>query len=731
MDSGVSARLEVDTGHQLTLHGDTIHTRLINRGTVLVAADVPSSVTGLFTNEGDLHVQAIDGADATLTVGVDFSNSGSVLLESAASGHVARLVGGVRFTNFGSVQSVGAGAGANLLEVELDNQGSFDIDKTLSLGTSAAQHENFGTVLIAAGQTLAVTGTSFSNLSVTTIRGSGSFDVRGVSFVNDGALAGGDTLSTGTLTILGDVLMGPNGSINARIGDLGHDRVVVAGDLVLNGNGRLNVGFEPGFVPQVGNSFELVSATNIAGQFAFFVLPPAPPSTLLNPISTATLRSLLVSGVGTTNNWIGAAGGNWDDPLNWSLARVPQAGDDVFIDVPDIAVTILLPAGESYFAAALVSNESLSFLGDTWSVTGSATVNGSLSLQAGSSLFGSSLSAQILQVLNGAGVSVTGSSSIGNLDLAGSMSAAQLTVTDSFVLAATSSLVVSQLNATQALGDLVVNALVTSSGAANLTASSGAIRFTGTGRLVAGSASLNAAAEVEGGTAALDIDTSAANGSISLVAGGSGRIGTLGNPLAVKPGTGALAATTNGADIYFTLPQSFTLGGFFTGPSANNIGVTVTGANSDVLISSLLSTDDALQLSAERDIVFVGAGQILTSSGADLAAGRSVLSGNSILDLQANGLSVVAGGSIGADGNALTVANSGTFFLDANGDIHLAASTAALHLSDITLGATATTRVVEIIATSCKLVLDHDGNFDGDAFPPIYSADRGTGQDNC
>jgi hypothetical protein len=38
-------------------------------------------------------------------------------------------------------------------------------------------------------------------------------------------------------------------------------------------------------------------------------------------------------------HWNSAAGGDWDNPANWDLGRVPLPTDDAFIQTPGITVT--------------------------------------------------------------------------------------------------------------------------------------------------------------------------------------------------------------------------------------------------------------------------------------------------------------------------------------------------------------------------------------------------------
>jgi hypothetical protein len=73
----------------------------------------------------------------------------------------------------------------------------------------------------------------------------------------------------GTLTIEGNLLLGPNGTVQAEIAGpgagTGHDELVVTGDANLNG--RLVLQFMNGFAPRSGDQFEVVKVTGAGSAF--------------------------------------------------------------------------------------------------------------------------------------------------------------------------------------------------------------------------------------------------------------------------------------------------------------------------------------------------------------------------------------------------------------------------------------------------------------------------------
>ena len=82
-----------------------------------------------------------------------------------------------------------------------------------------------------------------------------------------------------------------------------------------------------------------------------------------------------------TNEWINTAGGDWNDPANWSTGSVPTATDDVFIGLPeDITVTI---SSGAIRVASLVFRENFTVSGGSLELIGDARIDGRLTLSGG------------------------------------------------------------------------------------------------------------------------------------------------------------------------------------------------------------------------------------------------------------------------------------------------------------------------------------------------------------
>ncbi|MCG8406574.1 MAG: hypothetical protein MI923_15375 [Phycisphaerales bacterium] len=110
-----------------------------------------------------------------------------------------------------------------------------------------------------------------------TLTGTGSLEATGGPLTNTGASVEPGA-SAGTLTVTGDYTQDQNGTYVAELGgltpDTEHDVLVVTGDAVLAG--RLEVRLIDGFVPQVGDTFEVLRAGSINGEFDTVVSVPAP-----------------------------------------------------------------------------------------------------------------------------------------------------------------------------------------------------------------------------------------------------------------------------------------------------------------------------------------------------------------------------------------------------------------------------------------------------------------------
>ena len=86
--------------------------------------------------------------------------------------------------------------------------------------------------------------------------------------------------------------------------------------------------------------------------------------------------------LGITRTWDGGAGTfSWHDANNWNPDGVPQAADDVIIDVPG-TITVTFSTGTSTINS-LTCQENLTFTGGTLILTTTAVMHGAATLNGG------------------------------------------------------------------------------------------------------------------------------------------------------------------------------------------------------------------------------------------------------------------------------------------------------------------------------------------------------------
>jgi len=149
------------------------------------------------------------------------------------------------------------------------------------LGGTTSAFTNSGTVTLDdATSTLGVinvsgTAGSIVNGPTGVLNGVGTVRLTGaLTGINNGTIAPG--LSPGTLTWLGSVPMGPTGRIAVELEGTtpgtGYDQLNASFDLVLNGNGTLDV-TAPDFTPSVGDRLAVLTFASRQGNFATVNLP--------------------------------------------------------------------------------------------------------------------------------------------------------------------------------------------------------------------------------------------------------------------------------------------------------------------------------------------------------------------------------------------------------------------------------------------------------------------------
>ncbi len=191
---------------------------------------------------------------------------------------------------------VPGGTFTNQAGATLDVNGGF-----ISLGSVGSSIDNAGTIEVSS--TIGITGPMFGRYTQTigstkvdtmlqafeidfqggTLTGTGTLEPTGGPLTNTGATMSPGA-SAGTLSITGDYMQGPGGTYAAEIAGLmpgaEHDVLAVAGTATLAGH--LSITFIN--VPAVGQSFTILSAASIVGQFDEVTISGLPAGVLVNVI---------------------------------------------------------------------------------------------------------------------------------------------------------------------------------------------------------------------------------------------------------------------------------------------------------------------------------------------------------------------------------------------------------------------------------------------------------------
>lgn len=237
---------------------------------------------------------------------------------------------------------------------------------------------------------------------------------------------------------------------------------------------------------------------------------------------------------------------------------------------------------------------------------------------------------------------------------------------------------------------------------------SGNIAFTGA-TLIAAKATINAQGTVtRSGAATNDVDTSAANGTITLAANGG--VGSAGSPLRVKAGTGIIAATTTTGSVYLSATD-IRLGQIQTGTGHQIVSVSTT---SSLGVYASSTTDDDWRLSAGTDLSLVGNVTVEADKFSQIQAGGNLVSGSAATDFkqtQTNGIMTIVAAAIGSTSNPIRVD------LGATGAMDLTATTGDLCVTLVqgdltnarfagnTLSAPATGATIQLIAANGSINL--------------------------
>jgi hypothetical protein len=151
----------------------------------------------------------------------------------------------------------------------LNNTGSIDIRQG-TLHSTDSNHINDGNIRVASGATLSG-NYSLQNSATGLITGSGLIDPGSsytYAFTNAGQISPGDGI--GTLSVDGDLAMLTSSIFNVDLGGLSDfDLLSVTGDSALSGT--VNVSLVNGFIPTVGQTFDILLTEALTGEFSSIV----------------------------------------------------------------------------------------------------------------------------------------------------------------------------------------------------------------------------------------------------------------------------------------------------------------------------------------------------------------------------------------------------------------------------------------------------------------------------
>ena len=212
------------------------------------------------------------------------------------------------------------------------------------------------------------------------------------------ASATGTTFSGGALTVGLNILIIAGDAYFAGVVDLsidgavagtGFSQINVSGTAYFseppNFTGALNVTLINGFSFPTGDFLPVITYTSASGTFS--------PTTLPSGLDTTSTPSTLFVDSGmsaaTTEFWISPVSGDWSNPANWSLDRIPILTDNVYIGVSGVTVT---HSTGNDTIASLTTLDPVVLTGGSLTITGGMTLDSTLdvgdgNLNAGALIF--------------------------------------------------------------------------------------------------------------------------------------------------------------------------------------------------------------------------------------------------------------------------------------------------------------------------------------------------------
>jgi len=204
---------------------------------------------------------------ATLNLPAPSTNRGTLEFTSEGGGFTTTLNAtlGNEVINEGVIRTLPGSGGARTLNMQLENDGLFEVLHPTTLPLANADHSNRG--LVRAEAPLTVRGSSFTNVDGARFESASSVTNDFYAIQNDGDWVVGPGIGTNNLS--GDWNQSATGRLVIEIGGpsagVDHDQMVIAGTATLDGRVRLKAA--NGYQPQFGDQFIILDAGSIVGRF--------------------------------------------------------------------------------------------------------------------------------------------------------------------------------------------------------------------------------------------------------------------------------------------------------------------------------------------------------------------------------------------------------------------------------------------------------------------------------
>lgn len=307
---------------------------------VVLSGDYNSSQSSVATIQGNelLFVNSLFGVPAELTIDANNSGSGQFdfQIDTGLLLHSGLLIdgdGSVDVTIGGPIQDYDPTRPSSLTK-----RGNSSVSLTAGNTYTGDTFIEDGTLVLSGGATL---GTSMIE-----IQSSGTFDVTSGGFnLGSGQTIAGNGIVDGDLTAGNDSTVNPTGQLDitgsythqagatllVEVGVTSNDVLNVGGDIAVNG-GDLLITLETGYVPQDGDSIDVLDFASFSGAFGNVQLPELSGGLSWN-ITALASTGVVTVGFGTsttTTTIIGGQVGNADFE-----ATEPFSGPQWYSDTPN------------------------------------------------------------------------------------------------------------------------------------------------------------------------------------------------------------------------------------------------------------------------------------------------------------------------------------------------------------------------------------------------------------